>query len=86
MNEATIVKSRAGAEKSKSQGSRKQYTEKEGLDKIDRAIGRVMDKDIALDELEGQMFGEKEEGVTNIDERDLRRIMHENIKNKCKRT
>ena len=41
-------------------------------------------EDIALDELEEQMFGDREEGLTGIDGRDLRKIVRENFKNKDK--
>ena len=68
--------------KIKAQASRKQYFDKAGLDKLDNAIDKMMEEDIALDELEEQVFGNTEEGITKIDERDLRRIVRENFKNK----
>lgn len=68
--------------KIKAQASKKQYFDKEGLDKFDQAINKMMEEDIALDELEEKIFGEKEEGLTGIDERDLRKIVRENFKRK----
>ena len=70
--------------KVKAYASRKLYFDKEGLDKLDKAIDKMLEEDIALDELEEQVFGDKEEGITKIDERDLRRIVRENFKNKNK--
>ncbi|MBI3190360.1 IS1182 family transposase [archaeon] len=70
--------------KIKAQASKKQYFDKAGLNKLDNAIDKMMEEDIALDELEEQIFGDKEEGLTGIDERDLRKIVRENFKNKDK--
>ena len=70
--------------KIKAQASRKQYFDKNGLDKIDQAIDKMMDEDIALDELEELIFGDKEDGLTGIDGRNLRKIVRENFKNKDK--
>ena len=70
--------------KIKAQASRKQYFDKDGLDKLDKAIDAMMEEDLALDELEEKIFGDKEEGLTGIEERDLRKIVRENYKNKDK--
>lgn len=70
--------------KIKAQVGKKQYLDKEGLDKLDKAVDKMMEEDIAIDELEEQIFGDKEEGITGIDERDLRKIVRENFKNKDK--
>ena len=70
--------------KVKAYAGKKQYFDKAGLDKLDKAIDKMMDEDIALDELEEHIFGDKEEGITGIDERDLRKIVRENFKNKNK--
>lgn len=70
--------------KIKAQASRKQYFDQAGLDKLEQAIDAMMEEDIALDELEERIFGDKEEGLTGIEERDLRRIVRENFKNKDK--
>src|SRR3989344_4177227 len=68
--------------KMKAYASKKQYFDKVGLDKLDKAIDKMMEEDIALDELEEQIFGDKEEGLTRIDERDFRKIVRENYKRK----
>ncbi|MBI2110434.1 IS1182 family transposase [Candidatus Woesearchaeota archaeon] len=70
--------------KVKAYASKKQYFDKEGLDKLDKAVDKMLEEDIALDELEEQIFGDKEEGITGIDERDLRKIVRENFRNKNK--
>ncbi len=70
--------------KIKAYASRKHYFDKNGLDKLDQAIDKMVEEDIALDELEEQVFGSKEEGLTGIDERDLRKIVRDNFKNKDK--
>ena len=61
----------------KANASKKKYFDKKNLDKFGKAIDKMVEDDIALDELEEQMFGDKEEGLTGIDERDLRRIVRE---------
>jgi len=61
----------------KAYASKKKYFDKENLDKLDEAINKMVDEDIALDELEEQIFGDREEGLTGIDERDLRRIVRD---------
>lgn len=71
--------------KVKAYASKKQYFNEKGLDKLDKAIDKMIREDIALDELEEQIFGDKEENLTNIDERDLRKIVRENFKKKNKK-
>jgi len=51
----------------KAYAGRKQYVDKKGLDLLDKAIDKMMKEDIALDELEEQMFGDKEEVNKMID-------------------
>ena len=57
-------------------GSRR-YVDKKGLDKLDQAIEKMIQEDIALDELEDQLFDDREEGLTGINKRDLRKIVRE---------
>src|SRR3989339_1845315 len=61
----------------KAYAGRKQYVDKKGLDLLDKAIDKMIKEDIALDELEEQMFGDKEEGLTGIDRRDMKKIVRE---------
>lgn len=70
--------------KIKAQANKKQYFDKEELYKLDKAIDKMMEEDIALDELEERIFGRKEEGLTVNNEGDLRRIVRENFKRKDK--
>lgn len=69
----------------KANASKKKYFDKKNLDKLDKAIDKMVDDDIALDEIEEQIFGDKEEGLTGIDERDLRRIVRDYRKSEDKK-
>ena len=69
----------------KANASKKKYFDKKNLDKLDKAIDKMVEEDIALDELEEQMFGDREEGLTGIDERDLRRIVRDYRKSEDKK-
>lgn len=70
--------------KIKAYASKKQYFGKEMLDKLDKAVDKMLEEDIALDELEEKVFGDKEEGLTGMDERDLRKVVRESFKSKDK--
>ena len=70
--------------KIKAYASKKQYLDKKMLDKLDKAVDKMLEEDIALDELEEQIFGDKEENLTGMDERDLRKVVRDNFKNKNK--
>ena len=70
--------------KMKAYASKKQYFDKGMLDKLDKAVDKMLEEDIALDDLEEQIFGDKEEGLTGMDERDLRKVVRDNFKNKDK--
>ena len=67
--------------KMKAYASKKQYFDKEMLDKLDKAVDKMLEEDIALDDLEEQILGDKEEGLTGMDERDLRKVVRDNFKN-----
>ncbi len=68
----------------KAYAGRKQYVDKRQLDLLDKAVDNMIKEDIALDELEEQMFGDKEEGLTGIDRRDMKRIVREYYSRKDK--
>ena len=70
--------------KMKAYASKKHYFDKEMLEKLDKAVDKMLEEDIALDDLEEQIFGDKEEGLTGMDERDLRKVVRDNFKNKDK--
>ena len=61
----------------KANAGQKRYFNKKGLDKLDKAIEKIIEEDIALGDLEEEMFGDKEEGLTGVDRRDLKRIVRE---------
>ncbi|MFH1327815.1 MAG: IS1182 family transposase [Candidatus Bathyarchaeota archaeon] len=61
----------------KAYAGRKRYFDKNSLDKLDKAIEKMIEEDIALDELEDQLFDDREDGLTGVDRRDLKRIVRE---------
>src|SRR3989344_974048 len=69
----------------KAYAGKKRYFDKKGLDKLDKAIDKMVEEDIKIDEIEEQIFGDKEEGLTGIDERDLRRIVRDYKKSEDKK-
>ena len=69
----------------KANAGQKRYFNKEGLDKLDKAIEKIIEEDIALGDLEEEMFGDKEEGLTGVDRRDLKRIVREFRKSENKK-
>jgi transposase len=56
---------------------KKKYFGREGIDKLEKAIDKMIEEDIALDELEDELFDDREEGLTGVDRRDLKRIVRE---------
>lgn len=68
----------------KAYAGRRQYNDKKGLDILDKAIDKMMKEDIALDKLEEELFGDKEEGLTGIDKRDMKKIVREYYSRKDK--
>jgi len=69
----------------KANASKKKYFDKKNLDKLDKAIDKMVEDDIRLDELEEELFDDREEGLTGIDERDLRRIVRDYRKSEDKK-
>ncbi|MBT4697158.1 transposase, partial [Candidatus Woesearchaeota archaeon] len=64
----------------------KRYFDKKGLDKLDKAIDKMIKKDIALDELEDELYGDNaNDGLTGIDRRDIKRIVREFNQSKDKK-
>jgi len=61
----------------KANAGKKKYFDKKGLDKLDKAIEKMIEEDIALDELEDELFDNREEGLTGVDRRDLKKIVRE---------
>ncbi|MEK6921424.1 MAG: IS1182 family transposase [Nanoarchaeota archaeon] len=64
----------------------KRYFGKKGLDKLDKAIDRMVEEDIALDELEDDLYGDNaNDGLTGMERRDIKRIVREYNKSKDKK-
>jgi len=61
----------------KANASKKRALKKESLDILDKAIDKMIKEDIALDELENELFDDRPENITNLDEKDLKRIVRE---------
>jgi len=61
----------------KANAGSKRYFDKKGIDKLAEAIEKMIEDDIALDELEDQLFEDKEKGLTNINKKDIRKIVRE---------
>ncbi len=61
----------------KANAGKKRYFNGKGLDKLDKAVGKMIEEDIALDELEDDLFDNREEGLTGVDRRDLKKIVRE---------
>jgi len=62
----------------KANAGSKRYFDKKGLDKLDKAIEKMIEEDIALDELEDGLYGDNaNDGLTGIDRRDIKKIVRE---------
>lgn len=71
--------------KIKAYASKKRYFNRIALDKLDKAIDKMIKEDIEMDELEEELFCDKEEGLTGVDKRDLKKIVREFNKSKDKK-
>lgn len=71
--------------KIKAYASKKRCLGKIALDKLDKAIDKMIKEDIEIDEIEEELFGGKEDGLTGINKRDLKRIAREFNKSKNKK-
>jgi len=69
----------------KAYAGKKRYFDKKGLDNLDKAIDKMVEEDIKMDGIEEQIFVGKEECLTGIDERDLRRIVRDYKKSEDKK-
>ena len=69
----------------KAYAGKRQYFDKKGIDKLDKAIDKMVDEDIALDELEDQLFDDREDGLTGIDRHNLKKIVREYNQTKDKK-
>jgi len=71
--------------KIKAYANKKRYLSKIALDKLDKAIDKMIKEDIEIDEIEEELFGDEEEGLTGVDRRDLKNIVREFNKSKNKK-
>lgn len=70
----------------KAYAGNKRYFDKKSLDKLDKAIEKMIKEDIALDELEDQLYGDNaNDGLTGIDRRDMKKMVREFNKSKDKK-
>jgi len=68
----------------KANAGKKRYFNRKGLDSLDKAVEKMIKGDIALDELEDKVFDNREEGLTGVDRRDLKKIVREYSKHENK--
>lgn len=61
----------------KANASKKRTIKKEAFDVLDKAIEKMIEEDIALDELEEEIYGGSEENLTGMDRKDMKRIVNE---------
>ena len=71
--------------KIKAYASKKQYFGKIALGKLDKAIDKMIKEDIEIDEIEEELFGDKEDGLTGVGRRNLKKIVREFDKSKNKK-
>ena len=70
----------------KAYAGNKRYFDKKVLDKLDKAIEKMIKEDIALDELEDELYGDNaNDGLTGMDRRDMKKIVREYNKSKDKK-
>jgi len=70
----------------KANAGSKRYFDKKGLDKLDKAIDKMIEDDIAIDELEDKIFGDNaNDGLTGMDRKDIKRIVREYNQSKDKK-
>jgi len=68
----------------KANANKKKAVKREGFDVLDKAIEKMIDEDIALDELEDELYQDKELNLTGMDQRDIKKIIREYKNNKDK--
>jgi transposase len=70
----------------KAYAGKKRYFDKKSLDKLDKAIEKMIEEDIALDELEDELYGDNaNDGLTGIDRRDMKKMVREFNKSQDKK-
>jgi len=61
----------------KANASKKRTIKKGAFDVLDKAVEKMIEEDIALDELEEEIYKDSEENLTGMDRRDMKRIVNE---------
>tara|TARA_Y100000310_G_C20607792_1_gene776414 strand:+ start:128 stop:1528 length:1401 start_codon:yes stop_codon:yes gene_type:complete len=61
----------------KANANKKRSIKREAVDILDKAIDKMMEEDIRQDELDMELYGDTEEGLTNMDREDMKRIVRE---------
>ena len=70
----------------KANAGSKRYFDKKCLDKLDKAIGKMIEDDIALNDLEDELYGDSaNDGLTGLDRRDIKKIVCEYNQSKDKK-
>jgi transposase len=63
--------------KIKANAGKKMSVKKEAIDKLDKIVEKMIEDDIAQDELDMGFYGDKEENLTGMDRRDMKKIVRE---------
>jgi len=79
--------------KIKANASKKTYLKKEQLEQVDSIIDKMIEDDINQDEIDKEVYGEKEENITNLEIKNLKEIVKnyrqirdkEKLKEKCRK-
>ena len=70
--------------KIKAHANRNKTVKKESLEILDKVVDRMMEEDIKQDELDMELYGDKEENLTDMDRKDMKKIVQEYRKRKDK--
>ena len=63
--------------KIKASASKKMSVKREAIKKLDRIVEKMIEEDIAQDEIDLEIYGDKEENLTGMDRRDMKKIVRE---------
>ena len=70
--------------KIKAFANRSKTVKKESLEILDKVVDKMMEEDIKQDELDMELYGDKEENLTGMDRKDMKKIVQEYLKRKDK--
>ncbi len=63
--------------KIKAHANRNKTVRKESLEILDKVVDKMMEEDIKQDELDMELYGDKEENLTGMDRKDMKKIVQE---------